>query len=162
MSKKIEDYLPYYIGQDCMIGDYKGKIQSVGSKEIDFMCVVSGTNQDEESGFYGEDEENDVKPEMVKPILRPLSDMTEEEAKEVVNRQFKSWSIPIYEGHSSLCIDVKFQIDVGNKFNHTQIDYDRISPDAFHYLLKQGFDLFNLIPAGLAVDKTKEVTNATN
>ena len=48
-----------------------------------------------------------------------------------------------------------FQSEGFNKFTYTQIDYDRISPDSVHYLLKQGFDLFGLIEAGMAVDKTK-------
>lgn len=138
MGKNIADYLPYYIGQYCMIGDYKGKIQSVGSEETDFTCVVSGTNQDEESGFFGEDEENDVKAEWIKPILRPLSSMTDDKKKEMMKQRHKydsgfEWSNQI--------TDMAYRMD---------------------WCIKQGFDLFGLIEAGLAVDKTKEVTNATN
>lgn len=69
MNKKIEDYLPYYIGQDCMIGDYKGQILSVGSVEMGGNCTIAGVNQDEDSGFFGEDEETEVDHVKVKPIL---------------------------------------------------------------------------------------------
>ena len=64
--------------------------------------------------------------------LRPLSDMTDEEKvemKSLMGRQTDSVH-PVY-------ILVH-------------------SPYSFQYLLKQGFDLFGLIEAGLAVDKTKE------
>ena len=135
LTKKIEDYLPYYIGQDIQIPP-----KEEGAK-FDVMQLTYEKFKYDLSN--------------VKLYLRPLSSMAEEEAKEVIKRQFRSWVKPIYEGHSSLCIDVKFQSEGFNKFTYTQIDYDRISPDSVHYLLKQGFDLFGLIEAGMAVDKSK-------
>lgn len=149
MNKKIEDYLPYYIGQDIQTSD--GSILKIAS--VHYGGWVNA------SGFLADGKQRVLKGYLSdeKLRLRPLSSMTKEEAKEVVNRQFKSWNAPIYERHSTLCIDVKFPAHEPNKFTYTQIDFDRLSPSAMHYLRKQGFDLFGLIPEGLAVDKTKEV-----
>lgn len=62
----------------------------------------------------------------LKLILRPLSDMTEEEMIEV-------------------------DVDVPNILS----EYEKLRPTAFSFLLSKGFDLFGLIDAGLAIDKTK-------
>lgn len=72
----------------------------------------------------------------VKLYLRPLSDMTVPEATEM-----KSLMGRQTDGVHPVYILVH-------------------SPYSFSYLLKQGFDLFGLIEAGLAMDKTKEVRNA--
>lgn len=129
MSIRIEYYIHYYIGQDCMVGEYKGKILSVGSYEMGEKCIVSGTNQDEDSGFFGEYEENDADHSDIKPILRPMSDMTKEE---------KDYGNGVTLGHTT------------NPERQRMAEASRT-----HWLLKQGFDLFGLIEAGLAVDKNK-------
>lgn len=177
LTKNIADFLPYYIGQDCMVESYKGKLQSIGSEEIDFMCVVSGTNQDEESGFFGEDEDYDVKAERIKPILRPLSSMTDAEivglfktvslfdlsecSFNVVNVPNERWANA--ESNGRVIDSIKIIGDNVEMMNNDG-SFSAINPvsTVFHYLLKQGFDMFGLIEANLAVDKTKEVTNATN
>ncbi len=65
----------------------------------------------------------------VKPILRNLSGMTEEEMKELgIN------SIDELRGNTGQIIVLAKDIP---------------------YLLSKGFDLFNLIPEGLAIDKSK-------
>lgn len=90
-----------------------------------------------------------------KPILRPLSDMTEEEAKELLTIQYwRPGQSPIYERHSDICIDFYFYYD--GKKNYTQLDWDSLNSQSFRYLLKQGFDVFNLIGENLAIDKTKQ------
>ena len=65
-----------------------------------------------------------------KPVLRPLSDMTEEECN------LLGW-------------DYKYQ---GKIISHRA---ENLSPEEVRILLKQGFDLFNLIESGLSIDKTK-------
>lgn len=64
-----------------------------------------------------------------KPLLRPLSDMTDEET-----RQYKN-------------IRIKFYSD-----NECEKNAAR-----FQWLLSRHFDLFGLIESGQALDKTKEV-----
>jgi hypothetical protein len=64
----------------------------------------------------------------IKPILRPLSDMTDKEYQEV----------------SYLHLPVK-------EFGEYQF-----SAEMYKYLLSKHFDLFGLIEAGFAIDKTKQ------
>ena len=66
-----------------------------------------------------------------KLILRPLSDTTEEERKEIAN--------------------IKNLTAIGVKGTVTR---NELNAMVTVYLLKQGFDLFNLITEGLAIDKT--------
>lgn len=63
-----------------------------------------------------------------RPLLRRLEDMTEEEKRE----------------HHSLMFE-------GTDGVH-QVVVMMETPDSFHYLLRQHFDLFGLIDAGLAID----------
>lgn len=75
-----------------------------------------------------------------KPILRPLSDITEEEEfemTEITGLFIGSGFIKAIKENS------KYVIDVRNSFEVTR------------YLLSKHFDLFNLIEEGLAIDKTK-------
>lgn len=67
----------------------------------------------------------------IKPILRPLSDMTDYEKSDITKS-----------------IGQEISISVPNM----QVN---INPSLFLYLLKQEFDLFGLIESGQALDKTK-------
>jgi hypothetical protein len=76
--------------------------------------------------------------EFKKPILRPLSDMTEEELQECGNLVYDFSDDPELNNH-------KWQ------------DFQTLlTSEQFHWLLKKHFDLFGLIEAGLAIDKTKQ------
>jgi hypothetical protein len=68
-------------------------------------------------------------------ILRPLSDMTKVEVSELRN----IWS----DGY-----------ETGNNYTSIIADAAQIK-----WLLSKHFDLFGLIPAGLAIDATKQNTN---
>lgn len=70
------------------------------------------------------------------PILRPLSDINTEEKKWYSD--LTGYNIDDLEEHYCPMLN----LDIGN-------------PTVWSYLLKQGFDLFGLIEAGLALDKTK-------
>ena len=90
-------------------------------------------------------------PEQVKPILRPLSDMTEEEAREM-------WSKCYGEFDGGKCLlHLTATVDADER-NDSEFDIILGYPDAWRYLLSQHFDLFGWIDAGLAIDKTKAVT----
>ena len=67
----------------------------------------------------------------IKPILRPLSSMTGEEKKELEKIEKN-----------------EYVADAG-------IEQDIWTSKEFLYLLSKHFDLFGLIDAGLAIDKTK-------
>lgn len=105
--------------------------------------------------------------EDIKPILRPLSDMTKEEA---------IWMTELRHGKG--CVGVKGdwafdaptrtviwsnefggELQVAMKGIGTRYAPNRkgilYMPNQFLYLLSKNFDLFGLIEAGLAIDKTK-------
>lgn len=85
------------------------------------------------------------------PILRPLSDMTEEEASEMW--LLLGWNERIPKEHRAEDIIREFTVieeDNGTTNNAHWGYFIMIMP----YLLKQGFDLFDLISTGQAINST--------
>lgn len=117
--KKIEDYLHLYIGCECY-ESYNNKIGILSG-----LCIGADNPvlvEHNKSKWW-------LKYSEVKPMLRPLSDITEEECDVLgLNRNYF-----IEQSH-----------EVRNWL-----------PLEFKYLLKQRFDFFGLIPSNLAIDKTK-------
>lgn len=135
MNKKIEDYLCYHIGQEVEFEftTITGRKENRVGTLISF--TMPGFVEIELHGYHKRTSSS------VKLRLRSLSDMTKEE-REIFGWQ-EDW---IFEDKS----------DPNQPLKTTFLVWEFID------LLKMGFDLFGLIPTGLAVDKTKEVTNATN
>lgn len=128
MEKKIEDYLPHYMG--CLIVREGVTISSVLTHAQ--LAYIS------EFKIWNE----------IKPILRPLSDMTEEEKLEFQE-------LCHLEKESLGCITVSWdvlteKIELGTA-HLTNVFQWTIG---VKYLLSKHFDLFGLIEAGLAIDKT--------
>lgn len=121
MTKDIKDYLHLYLGSE-FLSDYP---TNPTSPQIltghTFEQIVHCTND----GLCWN-------PKYIKLLLRPLSDMTEEERTTV--------------------IDINVQMLKQNSLTGS-MKYDGHS---CAYLLSKGFDLFGLIEAGLAIDKTKQ------
>lgn len=112
-SKKIEDYLHFYLGCECYQRDEEGGEVTIG-KLIEIgvhKAVLAGTLCDYEFVSWE-----------VKPMLRSLMDMTDAEKSEI------------------------------KVFYHDEMG----QADRTRYLLSKHFDLFGLIPAGLAIDKTQK------
>lgn len=70
----------------------------------------------------------------IKPLLRPLSSMTEEEMHECGNMVYDFSGTDLDQWQPS-------DFEIG------------LAPEQFHWLLKKGFDLFGLIDAGIALPK---------
>lgn len=118
--KELRDYLHYYLNQNCKIGD------SIFIYCIDEDVLLRYNDLVKSKG-------------QIKPILRRIEDITDEECIEVYDCEYTD-SNPV----SARIRLVKHWL---NPIHVTP------TPNQFHYLLKQGFDLFNLIDAGLAIDK---------
>jgi hypothetical protein len=158
-EKNLKDYLPFYIGCECQtplgimelssidIHDqypvwfrYMGRFGQYTPK-LNYE-VLSKHGLRGRAFYFNE----------VKPLLRPLSDLTKEEAKAVgsllhtVNgkncraykNEFGMWRIQYGNVHG------QFWIIDNTIFNQRQTIY----------LLSKHFDLFGLIESGLAIDKT--------
>ena len=116
MKKDIKDYLPLYYHQrgivDWVSTEGQAHFAKVGANilidAVTIMIVSEGHLR-------------------VKPLLRPLDDMTEEERGEVCCAE----GLPPFDDNVTAALRTK-------------------------YLLSKHFDLFGLIEAGLAIDKTKK------
>lgn len=142
MEKRIEDYLHLYIGCqvliekeiDCSTNGEFPEYDEIAGSILPGIYKLVGVNTVKNSVMSGDvsliSKEGTACMTVfnnIKPLIRPLSDMTEEE------REYCGWS-------ETLC---KKPIKHGN-----------YESNEFIWLLKQGFDLFELIDAGLAINKT--------
>ena len=121
--KEIKDYLPFYLGCQAKVIFARNE----AAPEIGELIEVGKNMAFVETGKH---EYYECMPYEVKPILRPLSDMTEEEKTELKLNLFQFANLENYN-------------EVLWRFEQTR------------FLLSKHFDLFGLIPAGLAIDKTK-------
>jgi hypothetical protein len=144
---RTEDYLPFYLGCDCEIITAPGTVGRLVSLNIEQetcsllqpgMGIMGG-------GWFAKTNE-------IKPILRQLSDMSENDALYLarlvaVNNEFINPKV--YRNKYNDLI-----VDWGNdKFNCT--GEKCWSAEQSLFLLKCGYDLFGLIESGLAIEKTK-------
>jgi hypothetical protein len=138
MTKNIKDYLHLYLGCDCeyfeklIFGDIqkrKAKLKGVNYPFAEFHPITVHSEVALQTTFR-----RNVRD--IKPILRPLSDMTEGEMEECGNM--------IYDFSNDEAL-AKWEW----KYFETGLDAEQ-----FNWLLSKHFDLFGLIEAGLAIDKT--------
>lgn len=135
MEKKLSDYLHFYLG--CQVktnGGHDGKYSRVGT----FLGYADHHRLDCRLGFRA-GPEGRCSVFLLRPILRPLSDMSEKEMQECGNMAY----------------DFRDDPDL-NKWEWKDFQ-TLLDPTQFMCLLSKGFDLFNLIEDGLAVDATKRI-----
>jgi hypothetical protein len=114
----------------CMALPYKVKV-CLYEKET---CILTGVDGYE---VYLDVDSDSFSIESIKPFLRPMSSMTEEEKEE-------------FDG---FCV-----IDEFAWKGNSEIGYKNqaiIMSDAIEWLLKKHFDIFDLIPKGLAIKVTE-------
>jgi hypothetical protein len=119
--RDIKEYIHHYLGCECIISDLpKRMILEGGRTKIGGYLL-------------------DCKDECtIKPILRKLSSMTEEEFKEFKNICDADFS-------KMTVIESMTKGEVVTRLCHSAF--------AQSYLLSKHFDLFDLISSGLAIDK---------
>lgn len=115
----------------CMALPYKVKV-CLYEKET---CILLGIDGYE---VYLDVDSDSFRIEIIKPYLRPMSSMTEEEKMEFDN--FCVVDESVWNGNS----------DIGYK------NQAIIMSNAITWLLKKHFDFMNLIPKGLAIEVTEE------
>lgn len=142
--KDIKEYLHLYLGCQCEHtcwddagDDMPGSKKTRRTGELDLSIL------------------EDIDWFRPKLLLRPLSDMTEEEFE-----QFRT--ITGYPNHNATFegadgVHIKYRYGKKSTVNgfKTSININSIRPDMLKYLLSRGFDLFNLVSDGLAINKTE-------
>lgn len=141
--KELKDYLHLYYGCD-MIDVQGNKGILVGIDETSLMVRSYVDNMLDEYAIR-----------LLKPILRPLSDMTHEE---------RVWMFVLRATANGDTVDKEcartglertfMQIEFCDRTSDYQ-DIKTLYPEQTKFLLSKGFDLFNLIEENLAIDKTK-------
>lgn len=122
MEKKLEDYLPFYLGCEVQLTKVDEQLTVCMDSQLFGKKVGDVTLMGLNLLMCYRDKIIDFKL-----LLRPLSDMTDSELTE---------------------------------FNRLRISFEiGLSPEGFRYLLSKHFDLFGLIEAGLAIDKTKTIND---
>ena len=117
LLKDLSTRLPY--GVKVQVADYKTPV------ELSHINTKNGNGRKPYCFVFA------FEPERVKPYLRPMSSMTEEEINEYRNIDNRSYSCPI--------------------------DYAHIpASDRIDWLNKKMFDYRGLIPKGLAIEVTKD------
>lgn len=130
MKKELKDYLHLYLGCELLsISTYEivGKLEGIVGSEAHFK--VNGV-------WYSASLSN------YKPILRPLSDMTDEEYDYLAEHILDDiiWSpATIYDFINIL---------------REKLSISKLA-ETNYYLLSKHFDLFGLIESGLAIDASK-------
>jgi hypothetical protein len=157
IMKDIKDYLHLYLFSKCVVTEISEKFKAhcgytIGNETILgpilLTCVLDEALQ-------------------VKLLLRPLSDMTEEEAAfigELVYSKPDSvkWRVEhkgnylnIYRKHYFKSITIDYASGDIDFYDEGELDTSLQQTEIFRYLLSMDFDLFGLIEAGLTIDKTK-------
>jgi hypothetical protein len=143
---KISDYIHYYIGSEVLFDNKVNKI--LGTRVMsngDVMVAINGNS------FWADE---------CKPLLRKLNSMTEEEKTKIgsIAGWYEGKKI-INEHHLNIAHDTMKEMAYDALTRANEYDADRLGPAAYFlmvpYLLRQGFDLFGLCDAGLAVDKNE-------
>jgi hypothetical protein len=164
-KKDIKDYLHLYLDCEAMYGGY-------GDPER-LVKIIGASLKDGVQFQFADNGEVDVDKahEWFKPILRPLSDMTEKEAKELykVSPYSKGeWlinSVVVKEnikGFEPNIVKINWsgqQGATGYGAGTEYLYFNKLEAEQHRWLLNKGFDIFELIPAGLAIDKTKQTLN---
>lgn len=114
MKIEVKDVLHLYLGCEAMYGDLKIVVCGLNINSYSIQNIIN---------------EETFKISDIKPILRQLSSMTEEELNEM-----------------------KFNMPGGVDIPNERAAF-YITPHQVAYLLSKSFDLFGLIDAGLAIEK---------
>lgn len=158
MNKPLQfkDVAHLYLWCDCLLeGRYKAKLCGFQhNKPILTLYYASGEVSYSQKDTFAL---NDYS--LLKPILRPLSDMTKEEGIEYAQFYCRNKiAVPIdwveIKMHESGSVNLSIG-DGGGGLSLFPGGPHGDKAEAFVYLLKKGFDLFGLIESGQALDKTK-------
>lgn len=140
MKKELKNYLHLYLGCECAITGV-----SENDKESFKLTGISYDDTQRLWWCYFEGTEfGHAVIEDVWPILRPKSDMTDDEKALMHDTLWAENSLSYTHSVSHKCT-----------YWHIKCGGREMEAECFNYLRKNSFDCDGLIEAGLAIDKTK-------
>lgn len=150
-TEQVKDYLKYYLGCECMITkpSYHSVHEFGLSQRRPFILT----------GRFADYFHHHSTTAEIKPILRRLSSITEEEIKELIDyeKMSKMYLNLKFRKHK-MGIEVEFDIDTGEDGVHHQafqISFYELTPSYFHFLIGKGFWLWSneAFEKGLIIEK---------
>lgn len=144
--EQLACYLPYglkFIYNDAPIKINEWELVSLGKRANSNEFVALATRADYKNQIH-------TTIELIKPILRPLSDLTNE--IEHNGEKFVPKDI-LYKNHCGLEFDKDFEVDTYSSGEGGHNSYSLWEGyDVIQKLISWHFDIFGLIDAGLAID----------
>lgn len=141
-NKKIENYLHLYLWCDV-------EIQATGMEYISHdtnLAILTGVYSKSVILKIGDDDGIDLGCDDIKPILRPISDMTDEESNELEDAMWGNFQDAMLGDKESV---LKMFI---NDSSQDRPGYS-ITVKATNWLRKNGFDCDELIESGIAIKR---------
>lgn len=148
---KLQDYAPYYIGCRCF-----NTWLPEGHEQYDNGWILGGFILNSSKPYCLENEDKDTWTDSIKPILRLVEDMTDDDIKlffeyDRLIRLYRDVSFSRFMGGITVNYSVETE-DEGWYPQSYDFHFHKLSSLQLHRLLKAGFDMFSLIKNGLAVD----------
>lgn len=140
------NYLPFYLGCDCLL-ESEANSKEPNIRKLRSVPFLFGELHAEfgDNTAYGMNE--------VKLMLRPLTNITEDEMKEFLLIEY---NIANTLKRVTISSSGRFlSYETTGFFGNGEYDMTRLSALQTLYLLSKGFDLFGLIEKNVAVDATK-------
>lgn len=150
LFKDLCTRLPYKVR--CKIKYYRGNVATFGintlTTSLEGEDTVIGIDYKNEIVYTDSVGSCDIAS--IKPYLRPMSSMTDEEASELAYIVYEIEDIISFETTDDY-IDVDFSDEHGDTASVT-IWYDELTIVSLEFLLENHFDFRNLIEKGLAIE----------
>jgi hypothetical protein len=163
----IKDYLHLYLPVQVELDNGRSKVYNrlavaVGNTDDEYRYVTLRMGQGAKAFTHSVL----LSENRVRPILRPLSDMTEEEAKHFfgLSDNAEVYCKVNHGNHTEFMYkwedgEAIYDTKDGKSYSSVALTHNRhlleTYSDGFLFLLSKHFDLFGLIEAGLAIDATQ-------
>jgi hypothetical protein len=146
---------------------YLGQEVAHNIKGVETLIGIHYIQQHDQYGLQFKGKRNLGFIQSYKLLLRPISDITDEEFRELGVVLFEELTTNFYTERDSYCVKISDDTDEGfclTIYNNGSMDficYDNHETYSYpigqviSYLTSKGFDLFGYIEQGLAIDKTK-------
>src|SRR5687767_1475366 len=155
MEKKLQDYIQYYIGCKCT-----NEWFPEGHNMHSYNWELKGIKYDGSVRPYllvNEEQDEFTWTDSIKPILRKLDSMDDADIKSFLNwNRLNELYVDVSYKREELAITLNYSIPCGGDMVYPQsvtiMPKIELRSDQFDHLIKNGFDLFDLIESGLAID----------